>query len=46
MESALSDAEDLDLAEALSRFELEQVALQAAQQTFNMVQGLSLFNYL
>jgi flagellar hook-associated protein 3 FlgL len=46
MEAALSEAEDLDLAEAISRFELEQVALQAAQQTFNMVQGLSLFNYL
>jgi flagellar hook-associated protein 3 FlgL len=46
METALSKAEDLDLAEAISRFELEQVALQAAQQTFNMVQGLSLFNYL
>jgi flagellar hook-associated protein 3 FlgL len=46
MESALSETEDLDLAEALSRFELDQVALQAAQQTFNMVQGLSLFNYL
>lgn len=46
MQSALSDTEDLDLAEAIGRFEQELVALQAAQQTFNMVQGLSLFNYL
>lgn len=46
LQTALSDTEDLDLAEAVSRFEQELVALQAAQQTFNMVQGLSLFNYL
>jgi len=46
MQTALSNTEDLDLAEAVSRFEQEMVALQAAQQTFNMVQGLSLFNYL
>lgn len=46
LQIALSDTEDLDLAEAISRFEQELVALQAAQQTFNMVQGLSLFNYL
>ncbi|MCU7855702.1 MAG: flagellar hook-associated protein FlgL [Candidatus Thiodiazotropha sp. (ex Lucinoma borealis)] len=46
MQSALSETEDLDLAEAVSRFEQDLLALQAAQQTFNMVQGLSLFNYL
>jgi flagellar hook-associated protein 3 FlgL len=46
METARSGTEDLDWAEAVSRFEQELVALQAAQQTFNMVQGLSLFNYL
>lgn len=46
MQTALSGTEDLDMAEAVSRFEQELVALQAAQQTFNMVQGLSLFNYL
>ena len=46
LQTALSDTEDLDLAEAIGRFEQELVALQAAQQTFNMVQGLSLFNYL
>jgi flagellar hook-associated protein 3 FlgL len=46
MEKALSNTEDLDMAEAVSRFEQDLVALQAAQQTFNMVQGLSLFDYL
>lgn len=46
MKTALSNTEDLDMAEAVSRFEQELLALQAAQQTFNMVQGLSLFNYL
>ena len=46
MQTALSQTEDIDMAEALSRYEQELVALQAAQKTFNMVQGLSLFNYL
>ncbi|MBT3047461.1 MAG: flagellar hook-associated protein 3 [gamma proteobacterium symbiont of Ctena orbiculata] len=46
MEKALSETEDLDIVEAISRFEQDLIALQAAQQTFNMVQGLSLFNYL
>ncbi|MCU7906855.1 MAG: flagellar hook-associated protein FlgL [Candidatus Thiodiazotropha sp. (ex Epidulcina cf. delphinae)] len=46
MQTALSETEDLDLAEAVSRFEQELLALQAAQQTFNMVQSLSLFNFL
>lgn len=46
MKASLSDTKDLDYAEAISRFNLQQVALQAAQQTFVKVQGLSLFNYL
>ncbi len=46
MQTTLSNTEDLDMAEAISRFELEKTALEAAQQTFNMVQSLSLFNYL
>lgn len=37
---------DLDYAEGLSKFNLQQTALQAAQQTFTQVQGLSLFKYL
>ncbi len=46
LEVALSDARDLDYAEAISRFNTQLVALQAAQQTYASVQGLSLFNYL
>ncbi|MCX8048218.1 MAG: flagellar hook-associated protein FlgL [Methylohalobius sp.] len=46
MQSTLSQGQDLDYAEAIGRFNLEQVALQAAQQAFAKVQGLSLFNFL
>ena len=46
MRSTLSQIEDLDYAEAISRFSLQQTALQAAQQTYVQVQRLSLFNYL
>lgn len=46
MESTLSEIRDLDYAEAISRFNLENTALQAAQQAFSRVQNLSLFNYL
>ena len=42
----LSETQDLDYAEAISRFNVQQVALQAAQQAYAKVQGLSLFNYL
>ncbi len=41
-----SSLEDLDYAEAVSRFERQLLALQASQQSFVKVQGLSLFNYL
>ena len=41
-----SQTEDLDMAEAISRFNLQIVSLQAAQQAFLRVQGLSLFNQL
>ena len=46
MKSTLSDVQDLDYAEAISRFNVEQTALQAAQQAYSRVQKLSLFNYL
>ncbi|WP_207062411.1 flagellar hook-associated protein FlgL [Motiliproteus sp. SC1-56] len=45
-ESALSQLEDLDYAEALSEFALQETALQAAQSTFARVSQLSLFNFL
>ncbi len=41
-----SNLEDLDYAEAVSRFEQQLLALQASQQTFVKIEGLSLFNYL
>ena len=41
-----SSLEDLDYAEAISRFERQILALQASQQSFVKIQGLSLFNYL
>lgn len=42
----LSKIEDLDFAEAISRFNMEQTVLQAAQQTYVQVRRLSLFDYL
>ncbi len=46
LNSTLSEIEDLDYAEAISRFNLQQTALQAAQQTYVQIQRLSLFNFL
>jgi len=44
--SVTSELEDLDYAEALSRLSLQTVVLQAAQQSFVKVSGLSLFNLI
>ncbi|WP_119393907.1 flagellar hook-associated protein FlgL [Salinibius halmophilus] len=41
-----SELIDLDYAEAITRFSMETFVLQASQQTFAKVAGLSLFNYL
>ncbi|MBA6370382.1 flagellar hook-associated protein FlgL [Colwellia sp. BRX8-4] len=41
-----SNIEDLDFAKAISEFEQSKLALQASQQAFSKVQGLSLFNYI
>ena len=46
LETRLSEIEDLDYAEAIGRFQLQQVALQAAQQTYVQLSRLSLFDYL
>ena len=46
MQTTLSVIEDLDFTEAISRFNIEQVALQAAQQAYAQVQDLSLFNFI
>ncbi|PKM10845.1 MAG: flagellar hook-associated protein 3 [Gammaproteobacteria bacterium HGW-Gammaproteobacteria-3] len=45
-QTTLSVTQDLDFAEAISRFNIQQTALQAAQQTFTRVQNLSLFSFL
>lgn len=44
--TVLSATEDLDYAEAISRFNQQTISLQAAQQAFSQVKKLSLFNYL
>lgn len=41
-----SSLEDLDYAEAISRFNQQLAALQASQQSFLKIQDLSLFNYI
>jgi flagellar hook-associated protein 3 FlgL len=46
MEISRSDVEDLDYAEAVTRFNKQQVALEAAQKSFVEIQGLSLFNFI
>jgi flagellar hook-associated protein 3 FlgL len=42
----ISNLQDLDMASAIGRLNLQQVALQAAQQTYIKVQGMSLFDFL
>ncbi len=44
--AVLSDIEDLDFAEAIGRMNIELAGLQAAQQSFQRIQNLSLFNVL
>ncbi|EGV30538.1 flagellar hook-associated protein 3 [Thiorhodococcus drewsii AZ1] len=46
LNSTLSDVRDLDYAEAISRFKMEQVVLEAAQQTYTQVTKMSLFDYM
>lgn len=41
----LSDVEDLDYAEAVSKLNLQLTGLEASQKAFTKVQNLSLFNY-
>ncbi len=44
--TTLSQVQDLDYAEAMSRFQLQSLALQASQQAFAKINDLSLFKYL
>lgn len=45
MEEDRSNLRDLDYAEAVSRMQQQMLMLQASQQSFLKVEGLSLFNY-
>ncbi|HEX8776640.1 MAG TPA: flagellar hook-associated protein FlgL [Rhodanobacter sp.] len=45
-QGAISDLQDVDMASAIGQLNLQQVALQAAQQTYVKVQGMSLFDFL
>jgi len=45
-EQTLSDLVDLDYAEAIGEYSLRQVGLQASQQAFADMKGMSLFQYL
>lgn len=45
-ETTLSDLQDLDYADAISKFAMQQTYLEAAQASFAKISGLSLFDYL
>lgn len=46
LEASLSTIQDLDYAETVSNYSLQMTSLEAAQQSFAKIQGLSLFNYM
>lgn len=46
LQAHISEEQDLDYAEAITRFERQMLALQAAQQSYVKIQSLSLFNYI
>ena len=46
LKETLSGLQDLDYAEAISKLNIQMLALQAAQQTFAKTQNMTLFNYL
>ncbi len=46
MEKSISELKDLDFVDAISKFNLQLTALQAAQSAYLKIQNLSLFNQL
>ena len=44
--TALSQVQDLDYAQAITQLNSQQMSLQAAQQSYSKVQGMSLFKYI
>lgn len=45
-QGSISNLQDVDMASAIGQLNLQQTALEAAQQTYVKVQGMSLFDYL
>lgn len=46
MKETLANVNDLDYAEAIAQFNLDRVGMQAAQQAYLQIQGLSLFDQM
>ena len=46
LKSTLSDTQDLNYAEAVTRMNKEMMSMQAAMSSFSKITGLSLFNYI
>jgi len=46
MKTVLSNIEDLDYAEAVTRMQKEAMALEAAQRSFAQISQLNVFQYL
>jgi flagellar hook-associated protein 3 FlgL len=46
LKSTLSEIEDLDYTEAVTRMNKEMMALEAAMGSFSKISGLTLFDYL
>ena len=45
-EARISDLQDIDYADVISRYLQQNKQLEAAQSSFSKISGLSLFNYL
>ena len=46
LKSTISEIEDLDYAEAVTRMNKEVMALEAAMGSFSKISGLTLFDYI
>jgi flagellar hook-associated protein 3 FlgL len=46
LKSTMSDIQDLDYTEAITKMNKDQLALEAAQSSFAKISKLSLFNYI
>ncbi len=46
MKESLSGVNDVDYAETIAQFNIDKVGMQAAQQAYTKIQGMSLFDYI